>query len=180
MPIVLTPVQSGNQISHVEPLLLKDTFAAWCARLATPRRISGSCYMRFVIYLVALVTYLVIDLLWIGFFAASFYKKHLGYLLRPDINLPVGLLFYLLYIFGLMVFVLVPAQEARHTLGQTALTGFLFGLVAYSAYDLTNQATIRDWPILVTIVDMLWGATLSAITSAVAYSVGSFITVGRH
>jgi uncharacterized membrane protein len=120
-------------------------------------------------YLITLLVYLSLDLLWMGVVARQFYTKHLGYLFKPNFDLVAGVLFYLLFCVGLLVFVIRPAQRESHSLLKSMSLGFLFGLVAYSAYDLTNHATIKGWPLIVTVVDMLWGGALSAI------SVGTFL-----
>ncbi len=92
--------------------------------------------------------------------------------MNESFNLPVGLLFYALFALALVVFVIVPAQE-KQSLQRALMLGFFFGLVTYSAYDLTNQATIKNWPLIVTIIDMLWGATMAAVTSGITFYIAS-------
>jgi hypothetical protein len=124
------------------------------------------------LYALTLCTCLAIDVTWIGLIAKNFYQKHLGYLMSESFSLPVALLFYALFALALVIFVIVPAQEKQSL--QKALTlGFFFGLVTYSAYDLTNQATVKNWPVIVTVVDMLWGASMAALTSGITFYISS-------
>lgn len=123
--------------------------------------------MFFKLYLTALPLFIAMDLLWLGVVAKNFYNKQLGFLIGP-INWVSAILFYLLFITGLVVFVIMPAfQKGSWT--HALLFGALFGLVTYGTYDLTNLATLKNWPVLVTVVDLLWGAFLGAFVSAAAY-----------
>lgn len=115
-------------------------------------------------YFLALLVFLVIDAIWLGFVANSFYFDQLGDLVADEINYAVAGLFYLLYVFGVTVLVIAPALEKRSGF-EAAWKGALFGLVAYATYDLTNLATIRDWPLLMSMVDIVWGAALTMTTA---------------
>ncbi len=119
-------------------------------------------------YFVALAVFLAIDLIWLGFIAKPFYAKHLGYLMAPRANLAAALVFYALYVLGLMVFVVNPALTRESWLA-ALLPGLLFGLVAYATYDLTNLATVKGWPLIVTAVDLIWGSLVSGTTSIISY-----------
>lgn len=119
-------------------------------------------------YFVALFTFLVIDGLWLTTIAKSFYAKHLGYLMTKTPNLTAAGIFYLIYIFGLIVLVISPALQ-KNSLMSAILMGALFGLCGYVTYDLTNMATIKDWPLIVTIVDLIWGTFLSGAVAGVSY-----------
>lgn len=120
------------------------------------------------IYLVAVIVFFAIDLVWLGVVAQKFYQNQIGFLLNPKVNWPAAISFYLLYIVGLVYFVVRPALIQGSW--QTALfTGAFFGFVTYATYDLTNLATLKDWPLLVTLVDLLWGTTLGASVSTVTY-----------
>lgn len=125
----------------------------------------------FKLYLVALAAFLAIDLLWLGLVARPFYQQQIGFLMADSPNWLVAMLFYLLFIVGLMVFVIVPGVEAN-SLKTTLLKAALFGLVTYATYDLTNLATLKDWPALLSIVDMFWGTFLSASVSFIGFSAG--------
>lgn len=134
------------------------------------------CSSLAALYLTTLLTCLAIDLTWLTVVAKSFYTKHLGFLMSSNPNLLVGLLFYLLFTVGLLTFVVLPALETQ-SFGKALSLGFFFGLVVYSAYDLTNQAIVKDWPLIVTIVDMLWGATLSCVVSGCSFYVARWLTL---
>ena len=121
-------------------------------------------------YITVLVSLLVIDGLWIGVIAKNFYHKYLGFIFADKFVLwPAGI-FYLLYAFGVVFFVVNPALEAK-SIGIALIRGALLGLVAYATYDLTNQATISKWPVIVTVVDIIWGALVTAVVSGITYYV---------
>jgi uncharacterized membrane protein len=120
------------------------------------------------LYAVAFVTFMVIDLVWLGVVARSFYREQLGHLMRPDVNWPAAVLFYLVFVTGIVVLAVWPAIE-RQSLGQAAALGALFGLVTYAAYDLTNLATLQGFPVRMVVVDMIWGMVLCTSISVVTY-----------
>ncbi len=97
-----------------------------------------------------------IDLLWIGVLAKDFYRNSLGHLFRENINWAAALIFYCMYIIGILIFAALPALE-KQSLGRAVVMGGLFGFFTYATYDLTNFATLRDWPIKIVIVDITWG-----------------------
>jgi uncharacterized membrane protein len=115
------------------------------------------------------VAFLVLDAIWLSLAGPRLYRPALGHLLASDVDwLAVGL-FYLLYLAGLAVFAVAPGRTVRGA----AWRGALFGLVAYATYDLTNQATLRDWPWLVTLADLAWGAFASAAACALGAAIRS-------
>lgn len=124
------------------------------------------------LYAVALTSFLAIDLVWLTTIAPSFYQKQIGHLMTTKPNLVAAGIFYLIFIAGLVAFVISPALEKK-SLVQVVLMGAFFGLVTYATYDLTNLATLREWPLLVTIVDLLWGMTLSASISTITYLIAN-------
>ena len=126
------------------------------------------------LYAIALPVFFAIDMVWLGLVAKGFYAKQIGSLLKPDVNWTAAILFYLLFIIGLVVFVITPAVE-KNSWTHALLFGALFGLVCYATYDLTNLAIAKDWPLLVTIVDLAWGAVLAASVSVVTYFIASKI-----
>jgi len=121
-------------------------------------------------YLVALVTFLIIDGLWLTVVAKNFYAKYLGFIMTKTPNLVAAGIFYLIYILGMVVLILTPAFQ-KGSLMSAIFTGALFGLCGYATYDLTNLATIKDWPLLVTIVDLIWGTVLSGAVAGISYLV---------
>lgn len=126
--------------------------------------------MTLKLYLLTLSTFLAIDMVWLTVVARGFYAKHLGYLLAKNPNLLAAFIFYLIFVAGIVFFVLTPAIEKR-SLPFAIIAGAFFGLVTYATYDLTNLATVRDWPLLVTVVDLIWGTVLSASVSGVSYTI---------
>ena len=120
------------------------------------------------LYAVALTSFMVIDLLWLGVIARSFYRSQLGHLMRADVNWAAAVGFYLVFVLGIVVLVVWPAME-RESLGQALLLGALFGLVTYAAYDLTNLATLEGFPVRMVVVDMIWGMALCTGISAITY-----------
>lgn len=122
-------------------------------------------------YVTSLVSMAVLDAAWLGFIAPAFYKKHIGFLLADKPNWIAAVLFYLIFIVGVTLFVVYPGWKDAWGLLKVGLLGALFGLVTYATYDLTNQATLKNWPTIVTAVDMVWGAVLTAAVSVVAVSI---------
>jgi uncharacterized membrane protein len=112
-------------------------------------------------YVLTLIPFVVLDALWLGLVAPSFYKKHIGFIMAKNINWTAALLFYLLFVAGIAFFV----TYRESSLQQAALRGAVFGLVCYATYDLTNLATLEGWPITVTVVDLCWGTFLCAATA---------------
>lgn len=124
--------------------------------------------MFFKLYAIALPVFFLIDMTWLGLVARNFYVGQLGSLMRSPINWVAAISFYALFIVGLVVFVIEPAV-AKHSWTHALLFGAFFGLITYATYDLTNLATLRDWPLLVTVVDLVWGMVLAASVSVATY-----------
>jgi uncharacterized membrane protein len=120
------------------------------------------------LFLIALPVFFAIDIAWLVLVAKKFYQQQIGFLMKPDINWFAAIIFYLLFISGLVIFVISPAVE-KHSWVHAVLFGALFGLVTYATYDLTNLATMKDWPLLVTVVDLIWGTVLAASISGITY-----------
>lgn len=126
------------------------------------------------LYLIALPVFFAIDMLWLGLVAKNFYRHQIGLLMKPDINWAAAIIFYLLFIFGLVLFVVTPAVE-KSSWTNALIFGALFGLITYATYDLTNLATLKNWPLLVTMVDLAWGVVLAASVSTIAYFIANKI-----
>lgn len=120
------------------------------------------------LYGVAFVTFLVMDLMWLGVVARSFYQEQMGHLMRADVNWTAAVAFYVVFVSGIVVLVVWPAID-RQSLTHALVLGALFGLVTYAAYDLTNLATLQGFPLKVAVVDLVWGMVLCATVSAVTY-----------
>jgi uncharacterized membrane protein len=115
-------------------------------------------------YAAAAVLMLALDGLWLGLLAKDFYQQGLGHLMANSPRWLPALLFYVLYPLGLLYFAVLP-QSQDAGLAQTMLRGALFGLFAYGTYDLSNLATLKDWPVLVSIVDVVWGILASCLAA---------------
>ena len=114
--------------------------------------------------LIASVIFLVIDVIWLSFATKSFYRPLIGNLLTDTPVMWAAALFYVLYVFGMALVVIQPCVEST-SLFKTVYTGFIFGLVAYGTYNLTNMAVLKGWSPTVTFVDMFWGGSLTAISA---------------
>jgi uncharacterized membrane protein len=125
-----------------------------------------------VLFLVTLPVLLVVDIIWIGVIASRFYRDQLGSLFAPSVNWPAAIAFYLIYAAAIVFFVLMPSL-ARQSLLYAVLVGGFLGLVAYATYDLTNLVVIKDWPFLMSIVDMVWGAFMTAMVSGAVYLIAT-------
>ena len=126
------------------------------------------------LYFIALPVFFTIDFLWLGLVAKNFYAKQIGFIMKTNFNIPAALIFYLLFIVGLVLFVISPAVEKK-SLFTAIIMGGLFGFFTYATYDLTNLATLKDWPLMVSIVDMVWGVILSASVSTITYFIATKI-----
>lgn len=124
-------------------------------------------------YLIAFVVFLAIDALWLGLVAPKFYKAQIGHLMAERPNFIAAGIFYLIFIVGVVYFI-KPNIEAGE-LGKAVLGGAIFGFMAYATYDLTNLATLKDWPITVTIVDLIWGTFLSSTITLLTYLIYHWI-----
>lgn len=121
------------------------------------------------------VTFFAIDLLWLGIVAKPFYQAHLGPLLRPDVRWGPAILFYLVFIAGIMVLAVLPGVE-RASLWRAVALGAFFGFVAYATFDLTCLALFKGFPDIVVVVDMAWGTVLSATVAAAGFTAARWAT----
>jgi uncharacterized membrane protein len=116
-----------------------------------------------------LILMVVLDLIWLRIIARPWYAQGLAHLMADSPNLPVAALFYAVYALGLLIFAVAPPGLRRNPQGlaRAAKSGALFGLFAYATYDLTNLSTLKDWPPMLSIIDIAWGTALSAVCAAV-------------
>ncbi len=119
------------------------------------------------IFAVALLIFFVIDILWLSLFSRKLYNNYLSAFLG-DVKWVPAILFYIIFILGLAFFVINPAL-LNESFSQALLTGMFFGFIAYATYDLTNLATIQNWPIQITIIDLIWGTFLGGAVSSLTY-----------
>ena len=120
------------------------------------------------LYLATIPVFFAIDMLWLGVLARNFYQTNLRHLLSPEVNWPAAFVFYFIYIAGILLFAVRPGLEAQ-SLGRACLWGALFGFFTYATYDLTNLATLRDWPLSVVLVDIAWGTVLCTLVAGGSY-----------
>lgn len=126
-------------------------------------------------YVIAFIIFLAIDAIWLGLVAPKFYKEQIGHLMADKPNLIAALVFYLIFIVGVVYFVVNPAVQAQD-MTKLLVSGILFGFITYATYDLTNLATLRDWPIKVTIIDLIWGTSLSTLIGTFTYLIYNWIS----
>jgi uncharacterized membrane protein len=120
------------------------------------------------LYALTVPVFFVIDLIWLGVIAKGFYQKNLSYILSPQVNWPAAILFYLLYIAGILIFAVVPAV-AKESWQHAMLFGALFGFFTYMTYELTNLALLKGWPLNIVFVDILWGVVLCTAVATLSY-----------
>ena len=128
----------------------------------------------FVAYAVTATVFLLVDLVWLGFAARAFYRTNIGALLADQINVTAAVIFYLLYIAGIVIFAISPAFESG-SWRTSLIMGSLFGFFAYATYDMTNLATLRDWPVAVAVVDMAWGAFLTGLSATAGFFAAKYV-----
>lgn len=128
-------------------------------------------------YLTTAVVFLCIDAVWLTVMSSRLYKPLLGPLLLDDFNVKAAALFYVIYIAGVVYFAVQPALQTGSWRTAT-VHGAVFGFCAYVTYDLTNQATLKNWPIVVTIADISWGTVLTAIAATSGFLVSSGLSRG--
>ena len=126
------------------------------------------------LYLLTIPVFFAIDLLWLGVVAKNFYQNSLAHLLSPTVNWPAALLFYFMYIVGIILFAVRPGLEGG-SLAKAAFWGALFGFFTYATYDLTNLATLRHWPIKVVVVDIVWGTLLCTLVASGSFLIGRWL-----
>ncbi len=119
----------------------------------------------FATYASTLVVMVALDLLWIGVIAKPLYQQGIGHLMAERPNIGVAVLFYVIYAVGVVVFAVAPDSPASGW-GRTLVMGVLFGFFAYAAYDLTNLATLKNWPLGLSLMDMAWGSFVTAVSAA--------------
>lgn len=114
-------------------------------------------------YLIALIVFSLIDVVWLVFISRKLYREKIGHLMADKVNVPAAAIFYLLFIAAMVFFVINPAAERQSVLYALG-AGAFFGLVTYGTYDLTNLATLRNWPVSMTVIDLIWGSFVTAST----------------
>lgn len=123
-------------------------------------------------YLAAGIAFLLVDAIWLTTMADTLYRPLLGDKLEPQFRLAPAICFYLVYIGGIVFFAILPALQGGG-LAKAALNGAVLGFVAYATYDLTNQATLKDWPLAITLADIPWGAFVTAVGASAGFLTAS-------
>ncbi|MBI9012117.1 MAG: DUF2177 family protein [Clostridiales bacterium] len=121
-------------------------------------------------YMVALIVFFSVDILWLALVAKKLYQNKLGFIMSSKPNWWAAIIFYLIFIVGLVFFVINPAQ-AKGSWRYALWVGMFFGFVTYATYDLTNLATLKDWPVVITIIDLIWGTALGGLVSMITFFV---------
>lgn len=123
-----------------------------------------------VAYAATLVAFCCLDFIWLGWIARSYYQSQLGGLLLAQPNWVAALAFYALYAAGIVIFCVAPALDAA-SLGKAALLGIMLGALAYATYDLSNLATLRGWPVAMSLIDIAWGAFVTGLAASAGYQI---------
>ncbi len=119
-------------------------------------------------YGVALAVFVAADMVWLGTMASRLYRPTLGDIAVSGVNLSPAMMFYAIYPIGLLIFAVQPALKSG-SVSTAAIYGALFGFFTYATYDLTNQATLRNWTLQLTLVDVAWGTILGAISASISF-----------
>lgn len=131
-----------------------------------------SFYLK--LYALTVPVFFIIDLIWLGVVAKGFYQKNLKYILSPNVNWTAAIIFYLMYIAGILIFAVLPGV-AKDSVRHAALWGALFGFFTYATYDLTNLALLKDWPLNIVVVDILWGAVLCTVVATLSFYIAKWL-----
>lgn len=128
------------------------------------------------LFVIALPVMLAFDMVWLGLVAKNFYRDHIGFLMKTQVAWTPAIILYILLAVGLVIFVIAPAVT-KGSWVHALMYGALFGFVTYAAYDLTNLATLKDWPLAMSLVDMAWGATLAASVATATYFIATKFSI---
>ncbi len=126
-------------------------------------------------YLLTLIVFLIVDLTWLGFIAKGVYNKYLGGFLSDNVNWTAAIIFYFIYVIGILIFAVYPAIS-KDSVWHAISMGAIFGIIAYATYDLTNLATLKAWPIQIVIIDMIWGGVLTLIVSLSGFYITKWVS----
>ena len=131
-----------------------------------------SFYLK--LYALTVPVFFIIDLIWLGIVAKGFYQKNLKYILSPNVNWTAAIIFYLMYIAGILIFAVLPGV-AKDSVRHAALWGALFGFFTYATYDLTNLALLKDWPLNIVVVDIFWGIVLCTVVATLSFYIAKWL-----
>lgn len=126
-------------------------------------------------YLGTTLVFFGIDLVWLGVIAKNLYQKQLGSFLSDQVNWTAAVIFYLLFIVGIFIFAIMPALE-KNSWQHALIYGVLFGFFTYATYDLTNLATLKNWPLQIVFIDIIWGMVLTGTVAFCGYHITKFFS----
>jgi len=132
-----------------------------------------SFYLK--LYALTIPIFFIVDIIWLGVIAKDFYRRHLGFILSPDVNWKAAIIFYLMYIVGIIFFAVRPALTSNSWV-QAAVLGGLYGFFTYATYDFTNLATIKNWPLVIVLADVLWGVGLCTVVSTLSFAIAKWLS----
>lgn len=125
-------------------------------------------------YALTAIVFFAVDMVWLGFIAKDLYRKYLGGFLSDKVNWVAAFIFYGLFIVGIFYFAILPAFE-KNSVSRAILNGVLFGFFTYATYDLTNLATLKDWPLPIVFIDIVWGMLLTGLVSTAGYYIVKWV-----
>jgi uncharacterized membrane protein len=125
-------------------------------------------------YLLTTIVFFILDMLWLGLIAKDLYNKYLINFLNDKVNWTAAILFYLLFIIGIFYFCILPAIE-KDSISKAIIGGAFFGIITYATYDLTNLATLKNWPLPIVFIDIIWGMFLTMIVSVSGFFITKWI-----
>lgn len=125
-------------------------------------------------YLATGIVFLILDAIWLTLMGPTFYRAMLGDKMLETFSLAPAVTFYLIYLVGVLVFAVYPAFASGNWITAVLYGGF-FGFCAYATYDLTNQATLKDWPVMLTVTDLVWGTVVTAVSATLGYMISSYV-----
>lgn len=125
-------------------------------------------------FIISLITFVLLDIIWLGVISKNLYSSEIGHLMSERLNYLAVIAFYLVFITGLVILAIMPGLKETE-LKRTIINAAVLGFVSYATYDLTNYATLKDWPLRVVLIDISWGTFISTITSIVGFYISSLI-----
>lgn len=127
-----------------------------------------------IVYFLMTGVFFGIDMIWLGLVAKNVYSQQIGHLMATKVQWPAAIIFYLLYIVGILYFAVLPGLE-KGSLARAVINGAAFGFLAYATYDLTNLATLKGWPLKLTLIDLAWGTVITAVVAAAGWQIAQWI-----
>ncbi len=126
------------------------------------------------LYLATLPAFFALDMLWLGVIAKTTYAKYLGAFMREPINWPVAVVFYLIFVIGILYFAVIPAS-IKGSWSTALINGAVFGFFTYMTYELTNWAILKDWPWQIVPIDIIWGTVLGGLVALASFYISRLI-----